>query len=74
MFSLFIQVAIALIAILVILFIIWLIAFMIHIARDEISMDDKQKYSSKPIDVIVNKISAIGLRLIANLYQFFHRG
>ncbi len=74
MFPLFIKTALVLIIVLVVLFLIWLISFVIHIVRDEISVENKQTYSSKSIDFVVNNISAIGLRMVAKIYQFFHRG
>lgn len=74
MIDLFIKIVMTLIIVLVVLFLIWLTAFMIHIVRDEIARENKQKYSPKLIDIIVNNISATGLRIFAKIYQIFHRG
>lgn len=73
MFDLSIKIVVGLIIILVALFLIWLIAFMIHIVRDEIGMENRQTYSPKGIDVVVNRIAAAGLQVFAKTYQFFRR-
>jgi len=73
MFELFFKIVVVLIIALVLLLLIWLIAFLVHIVHDEMAMDNKQKYSPKLIDTIVNGISGFGLRIIVKIYQFFHQ-
>jgi cell division septal protein FtsQ len=73
MFELFFKIVLVLIIALIVLFLIWLIAFLIHIARDEIAMENNQKYSSSLIDMIVNTVGNIGLLVMARIYQLFKR-
>ena len=73
MFELFFKSVLVLIIALVVLFLIWLIAFLIHIARDEIAMENNHKYSSSLIDRLVNTVSSIGLSVMAKIYQLFKR-
>lgn len=73
MFSLLIKIFIVLMIALVILFLIWLIAFLIHIARDEIAIENRQNFTPNVLDVIVNNIVGVGFHIIEKIYQLFGR-
>ena len=74
MFDFFVRIIVSVIIVLVAFLLIWLIAFLIHIARDEIARENHQSYSPNLIDVIVNKISEFGLRLFTKIYDFLLHG
>ena len=73
MFDVFIKTVVVLIIALVVIFLIWLITFLIQIARDEIAMQTNKKYFPGLLDIVVNNISNVGLLAINKIYQLFKR-
>jgi hypothetical protein len=73
MFDLSIRIVVIMIIALAVLFLIWLGAFFVHIVRDEKAMEDKQKYSPKLVDIVVNNILSAGFILISKIQKSFRR-
>ena len=68
MFHVLINVVVVILVVLLVLCLLWVIAFSIHIARDEIARENKD-YSKHRIDIVINTIGNLGLRIIEKIYQ-----